>query len=75
MNIADKATLFAEVRRVLVEGGLFSVYDIMRTGSGNVAYPVPWASTPATSFLTEPRQYRQLLAVAGLPVRTERDRS
>lgn len=74
MNIADKATLFAEVRRVLVDGGLFGVYDIMRTGSGKVAYPVPWASTPATSFLAKPRQYRRLLSVAGLPVRTERDR-
>ncbi|MBV9444696.1 MAG: methyltransferase domain-containing protein [Streptosporangiaceae bacterium] len=31
MNIADKATLFAEVRRVLVDGGLFGVYDVMRS--------------------------------------------
>jgi SAM-dependent methyltransferase len=74
MNVADKATLFAEVRRVLVDGGLFGIYDIMRTGSGTVAYPVPWASTPVTSFLAEPRQYRQLLTAAGLPVHTERDR-
>ena len=30
MNIADKAQLFAEVRRVLKPGGVFGVYDVMR---------------------------------------------
>ncbi len=34
MNIADKACVFAEVRRVLQLGGLFTVYDQMRTGDG-----------------------------------------
>lgn len=74
MNIADKAAAFREVRRVLVDGGSFGVYDIMRTGSGEIGYPMPWAATPATSFLAQPQDYRDLLAEAGLPVEVERDR-
>ncbi|MCU1628107.1 MAG: ubiquinone/menaquinone biosynthesis methyltransferase protein [Pseudonocardia sp.] len=74
MNIADKQTLFAEVRRVLTEDGTFGLYDVMRTGTAEITYPVPWASTPATSFLTEPAHYRELLAKAGLSVAVERDR-
>lgn len=74
MNVADKAALFAEVRRVLVAGGTFGLFDVMRVGPGEVGYPVPWAATSATSFLAEPKRYRELLATAGLPVQAERDR-
>lgn len=74
MNIAAKETLFAEVRRVLTEDGTFGLYDIMRTGTAELTYPVPWASTPATSFLAGPADYRELLAKAGLSVAVERDR-
>ena len=31
-------------------GGTFAVYDVMRTGPGELAYPVPWAETAATDF-------------------------
>lgn len=74
MNIADKAALFAEISRVLVPGGILGLYDVVLTGSGDVAYPLPWAATPATSFLAGPDRYRELLTRAGLRVRMERDR-
>ncbi|HEX5346081.1 MAG TPA: methyltransferase domain-containing protein [Pseudonocardiaceae bacterium] len=74
MNISDKAALFAEIRRVLVVGGRFGIYDLMRVGPGVITYPVPWAGSAATSFLMEPQRYRELLAQAGLPVQAERDR-
>lgn len=74
MNILDKAALFTEIRRVLVAGGGFGVYDLMRVGPGDVTYPVPWAGSSATSFLEGPQRYRELLAQAGLPVQAERDR-
>jgi SAM-dependent methyltransferase len=74
MNVADKVALFSEIRRVLVGGGTFGVYDVMRIGPGEVVYPVPWAATSATSFLAGPQRYRELLGEAGLPVQTERDR-
>jgi SAM-dependent methyltransferase len=74
MNVADKAALFAEIRRVMVAGGRFGIYDLMRVGPGDIIYPVPWAGSPATSFVMEPQRYRELLAQAGLPVQVERDR-
>jgi SAM-dependent methyltransferase len=74
MNIADKAALFAEVRRVLVPGGIFGVYDVMRVGPGDITYPVPWAATSATSFVAEPTYYREMLANTGLTVQFQRDR-
>lgn len=74
MNIADKAAMFAEVRRVLVPGGIFGVYDVMRVGPGDITFPVPWAATVATSFVAEPTYYRELLAKAGLTVQSQRDR-
>jgi ubiquinone/menaquinone biosynthesis C-methylase UbiE len=74
MNIADKAKLFAEVRRVLKPGAVFGVYDIMRQGDGEIAYPVPWAATPETSFVADPASYRRLLREAGFEVAGERER-
>ena len=74
MNIADKAKLFAEARRVLKAGARFGVYDLMRTGDGDLAYPMPWAATEATSFVETPSTYRALLAAAGFTVESEADR-
>ncbi|MBV8540303.1 MAG: class I SAM-dependent methyltransferase [Pseudonocardiales bacterium] len=74
MNVADKAALFSEIQRTLVGGGVFGVYDVMRIGPGEILYPMPWAATSATSFLSGPQRYRELLAEVGLPVQAERDR-
>lgn len=74
MNIADKATLFAEVRRVLKPGARFGVYDIMRVAEGDLPYPMPWAATPETSFVEPPETYRRLLGEAGFTVEAEHDR-
>jgi ubiquinone/menaquinone biosynthesis C-methylase UbiE len=74
MNIENKATLFAEVRRVLKPGAHFGVYDIMRTGAGDLLYPMPWAATPQTSFVEPLAAYRSLLAGAGFLIEKERDR-
>jgi SAM-dependent methyltransferase len=75
MNIADKARLFAEVRRVLRPGGTFGVYEVMRTGPGPLPMPLPWADSEATSFVETPEIYRDLLAAAGFGVAAERDRT
>lgn len=73
MNIEDKAALFAEAARVLRPGGRFGVYDIVRQGPGDIAFPVPWATTPAQSFVAEAASYRSALEAAGFTV-TERNR-
>ncbi|KGM30710.1 class I SAM-dependent methyltransferase [Inquilinus limosus] len=74
MNIADKAALFAEVRRVLKPGARFGVYDVMRIGDGELPYPMPWAATPETSFVERPETYRRLLEQSGFTVETEHSR-
>ncbi len=74
MNIADKAKLFAEVRRVLRPGGFFGVYDVMREGEGELLFPVPWASEESSSFVAGASEYRRLLEAAGFRVASERSR-
>jgi ubiquinone/menaquinone biosynthesis C-methylase UbiE len=74
MNIADKGRLFVEARRVLKPGARFGVYDVMRDHSGDLAFPMPWAATAATSFVEPAAAYRMLLKQAGFEIVSERNR-
>ncbi|WFU09231.1 methyltransferase domain-containing protein [Rhizobium sp. CB3090] len=64
MNIADRARLYREIRRVVKSGGRFAIYDIV-LNSGEPHYPVPWARTPATSFLLTAAATREAIESAG----------
>jgi MPBQ/MSBQ methyltransferase len=75
MNVADKAALFAAVRRALRPGGFFAIYDVMRVSDGAIAYPVPWASGPEISFVATSAEYGAALATTGFTVVAERDRT
>ncbi len=68
MNIEDKAGLFKEIYRVLKPGAVFGVYDVMRNGNGELAYPVPWAADSSTSHLSTPSEYSQALNENGFEV-------
>jgi ubiquinone/menaquinone biosynthesis C-methylase UbiE len=74
MNIEDKVKLFAEAARVLRPGSRFGVYDVMRTGDGALAYPLPWATTSECNAVAEPEQYRCALTSAGFEILSERNR-
>jgi ubiquinone/menaquinone biosynthesis C-methylase UbiE len=65
MNIADKAGLVAEQRRVLRPGGRLVFQEIFAGPGGDLLCPVPWARDPSTSFLVPPEQVRTLLRQAG----------
>lgn len=75
MNVADKARLFREVRRVLKSGARFGVYDIVHAAELELPFPMPWAASPATSFLEPADAYRESLEATGFRLETECDRS
>ena len=64
MNISNRARLYREIRRVLKLGGRFAIYDVV-LNSGDPHYPVPWARTPATSFLLTAAATREAIEPAG----------
>jgi sarcosine/dimethylglycine N-methyltransferase len=64
MNISDRAQLYREIRRVLKPGGRFATFDVV-LNSGEPHYPLPWARTPATSFLLTAAATREAIEPAG----------
>ncbi|HZR35268.1 MAG TPA: class I SAM-dependent methyltransferase [Nevskia sp.] len=72
MNIADRARLYRELRRVLKPGGTFATFDVVLAG-GEPHYPVPWARTAATSFLLDAAATRAAVEAAGFRTRVWQD--
>lgn len=68
MNISKKLALFKDLYRVLRKGATFGLYDIMRIETGELKYPVPWASNSELSYLETPDVYVQMLEEAGFTV-------
>lgn len=64
MNISDRARLYREIHRVLKSGGRFATFDVVSM-DGDPHYPVPWARTPATSFLLTAAATREAIELAG----------
>jgi sarcosine/dimethylglycine N-methyltransferase len=64
MNIADRARLYRELRRVLKSAGRFAAFDVVLM-SGEPHYPLPWAKDPATSFLLAAPATREAIEAAG----------
>jgi MPBQ/MSBQ methyltransferase len=75
MNVPDKAALFTEVHRALRPGGLFGVYDQVRTGKGDLPFPLPWAEDERSSFVETAEAYRDHLEGAGFTVVDVEDRT
>lgn len=73
MNLPDKPKLFSEVARVLKPGGRFAVYDVMLFGE-HPDFPLPWATSPAESFLDRPEAYIAAAEAAGLTLTHRRER-
>lgn len=73
MTIAAKDKLYAEAKRVLKEGAIFAVYDIVKGEGGAVRFPVPWARTPDISHLATPDKMKDLLRGAGFRIKEIKD--
>jgi len=76
MNIADKPQFYREAFRALRPGGLLALSNLCRgRAAGEVVYPVPWATTAATSFLATPEEMERDLRAAGFAILSFRDTS
>ena len=70
MNISDKELLFSEIARVTKPDGSIVVYDVMRTGKGDLVFPMPWSSTPEYSFVDTVDAYMNAAENAGMELLT-----
>ncbi|WP_156687351.1 class I SAM-dependent methyltransferase [Mycobacterium sp. Marseille-P9652] len=67
MNVADKARLYAEARRVLT-GGRLVLWDITNGDGGDLDFPLPWADGPSASHLVGPDELRTVIQASGFAV-------
>jgi ubiquinone/menaquinone biosynthesis C-methylase UbiE len=67
MNIADRAGLYAGIRRVLAPGGRFVTYDVVRD-AGDLLFPVPWARDESASFLISAEETRSAIESPGFNI-------
>jgi ubiquinone/menaquinone biosynthesis C-methylase UbiE len=72
MNVADRAALYAGVRRALAPGGRFATFDIVER-DGPLHFPVPWARDPDGSCLLSEPDTRAALEATGFKVLHWRD--
>jgi len=68
MNIADKAALYREIRRVLKPGGWLMLSELAKGPGGEPQYPTPWARTAQASFLATPEDTLRGLQAAGFEI-------
>ncbi|HEX3535421.1 MAG TPA: class I SAM-dependent methyltransferase [Stellaceae bacterium] len=68
MNIADKRRFYREAFRALRPGGRLALSNLCAGVNGDPFYPVPWAMSPATSFLATADEMRADLVAAGFAI-------
>ena len=73
MNIADKPAFYREARRALRPGGVLALSNLAQGPAGAPHYPVPWAASAMTSFLSTPEETSSEIAAAGFEIVSFRD--
>jgi sarcosine/dimethylglycine N-methyltransferase len=75
MNVADKARIYREVRRVLATGGRLALWDITIGEGGEPGFPLPWADEPELSHLATSEQLRATIESSGFAIERWNDLS
>ncbi len=75
MNIADRATLYAGLHRVLKPAGKLAIYDVIAGDGRPLIFPIPWARRPELSFLLNADQMKAALTTAGFTALTWSDKT
>ncbi len=75
MNIADKAGLYGELRRVVRPGGRLAFFDVVAGPNQPIPFPIMWADDPAWSFLEPAARTREFVEAAGFSIATWEDMS
>jgi sarcosine/dimethylglycine N-methyltransferase len=68
MNVADKAGLYREARRLLVGEGRLAIWDITTGERGELDYPVPWADQRGVSHLVTSDKLRAVIESSGFVI-------
>ena len=68
MSVSDKRGVFREALRVLRPGGSLASSLAGAGSAGEPYYPLPWATTPAISFLATPQEIERDLLAAGFEI-------
>lgn len=68
MNIADRARLYAEIRRVLRPKGKYALSDVVSGTHGEPHFPAPWARDASASYLLTEDTTRLELERAGFHI-------
>jgi ubiquinone/menaquinone biosynthesis C-methylase UbiE len=75
MNVADKAALYRELRRILVNEGRLALWDITIGEGGEPDYPLPWADHAALSHLVASDELRAVIEGSGFTIESWSDLS
>lgn len=75
MNVANKARLYSEARRVVKQGGRLAMWDIAIGDGRELDYPLPWADRSARSHLVTPDNLRAVVESAGFAVELWNERT
>ncbi len=68
MNIEDRSTLYSEMNRVLIRGGVVAISELGQGPNGAPYYPLPWARDHSYNFLISPERMRTFLEAAGFKI-------
>ena len=68
MNVASKARLYEEARRVLADGGRLALWDIVAGEDRELDFPMPWADRPEYSHLATSDQLRMVIGTSGFEI-------